>query len=47
MQAAAQIPRAMTMSLQAQPIIHDLPKIRNLARAFSDRYRDEPVLVGR
>jgi len=28
-------------------VIHDLPKIRNLARAFGDRYRDEPVLVGR
>ncbi len=28
-------------------VIYDLPKIRNLAEAFSDRYRDEPVLVGR
>ena len=28
-------------------VIHDLPKIRNLASAFGDLYRPEPVLVGR
>jgi methionine-S-sulfoxide reductase/methionine-R-sulfoxide reductase len=28
-------------------VIHDLPKIRNLTQAFGERYRDEPVLVGK
>ncbi|SHH39099.1 peptide-methionine (S)-S-oxide reductase MsrA [Pollutimonas bauzanensis] len=28
-------------------IINDLPKVANLAKVFSDRYRDAPVLVNR
>jgi peptide-methionine (S)-S-oxide reductase len=28
-------------------VINDLPKLRNLAAAFGDGYRDEPVLVGK
>ncbi len=28
-------------------VMNDLPKIRNLSTAFGDRYRDEPVLVGK
>lgn len=28
-------------------VMNDLPKVRNLSTAFADRYRDEPVLVGK